>query len=1086
MNQNFQTSSNQLNPTPQDYSQSNHTQNSNIALNPHISPLSHVSILKTEEQKEIVRTNIFEPNNPNSNNPEHFTVVTEVIRRKSNIPLDVKPNTSNKIDINFSFNRPIIESTLNQNIQNRNVNINIDEDKRKKEQNYKLLIKKIAMQLKNKIRPPTHGFFYFAFQKGQYPLFIIKKFEDKIINHSIQLNSDIFNVYFEKYLKYRQLVKKIALLLKANMQHMFWENDRYKNQSIQVKVTNKNINNNSNVNTEITTNIKTKNNVQGHSNVAVKKNVSTNKNNMQNNKKIINVKTNQVNTNTSQTGNNLANNAKKIKSHNLKSTNASSNNNRNNMNNQNSSQYNLASHKLNNVINPFAATAKAQNQIQKKLNFNKKVEPPSNKNNSNLFNNKQFKGRNGVTNVEKNEINKSASSETNKNGKIKFNNHFGKLQNNNKEMSINNSVNDNIKITSNMSDRTQVITLGKKNANNNITTTITNNNLNNVQNSIDSNNDVEMKDEINNNNNTTAFNMNQEINNNNINNQQPKKSLNMKLIPSNSIIETNTIMNNVQTNNNSTVQNDTSNNNNNESMIRINNIKRMTFDSIKSPGKKLTIKLSAFKKTEDIPKTNITKAPDTNPYIPIKISQTKIDINSIEIPSDNSKITDEHISFVNKFNVLLSNNGLVMEYNIPMAENDEGKYYLKKNEFWEKFVNYVYIKYLIDKKNKLSMFSFLHLIEQYFLWCEFISPENAKNFKKLLIDVMSKVFTQKEIKQFLSMNKMNNLEELFSKYEVFMKYGNKNNYMKNNEIQIKIDNGEECNCELCQNEKACIKKISEMNKSINIDVNVESIMIEAQNPPEIKKKENDTEKYQTNNYYISFKGKNKSGLFSKSKTLHSFESVFQYVPPRLDIQEENKEEEKEEIKEKEVKEEQIKSASNKKKSKSKSESKSKSKSKSRSKSKNKKEKKDKENFIDVINNAKIDEYLTKEENDKEEKENEEDKEEKEEKEKSENRKQSRKKNAKKNNNNKKNKRNSSKYSNNDVINYEMSSDEEEEKEKEKEKDKKKKKRKSKSRNKNYSIKYELESETESEEEDYIKNKKKSNQYPKRKKGKSKW
>jgi hypothetical protein len=97
-------------------------------------------------------------------------------------------------------------------------------------------------------------------------------------------------------------------------------------------------------------------------------------------------------------------------------------------------------------------------------------------------------------------------------------------------------------------------------------------------------------------------------------------------------------------------------------------------------------------------------------------------------------------------------------------------------------------------------------------------------------------------------------------------------------------------------------------------------MIEAQNPPEIKKKENDTEKYQTNNYYISFEGKNKSGLFSKSKTLHSFESVYQYVPPKL-----NMKVEKEEVKEE--KEEVIKSASNKKKSKSKSKSNSKSKSK---------------------------------------------------------------------------------------------------------------------------------------------------------------
>ena len=762
MNQNFQKSSTQINQTSEQFSQSNHTQTSNIALNPHISPVSRVSILKTEEQKEIVRTNIFEPNNPDSNNGNHFTVVTEVIHRNSNIPLDIKPNPSNKIDINFSFNRPIVESTSNQNIQNKTVNINMaDTTKIKSEESYKLLIKRIAMQLKNKIKPPTHGFFYFALQKGQYPLVIIKKLEEKILNHTIELNSDIFNVYIEKYLKYWQLVKKIAHLIKANMKQMFWESERYKNQSIQVKVTNKNINVNMN-----TTNNKIKSNVPGHINVAAKKNMTTNKNNIQNNKKVINVRTTQVNNTTSTVGNNINNNAKKIKSHNLKSTNVISNN-RNNINNQNINQNNLASHRLNPVINPFNDTAKIQNQIHKKINFPKKIEQPNNKNN--LFNNKQIKGKNVINNVEKNEQNKSASSETNKTGKIKFNNHFDKLQNNNKEMTINNSVNDNINISNNISERTQIITLGKKNFDNNITT----NNIN-VQNLADANNDIEMKDESN-----KAYNINQEINNN-INIEQPKKSLNMKLIPSNSNNEINTLMNNNNFNNNNSnniitenMQSDINKNNNNESIVRINDVKKISFDSIKSPGKKLTIKLSAFKKSEDIPNTNIVQT-TTTIHPPITVTQTKIDINSIEVPSDNSKITDEHISFVNKFNVLLSSNGIMMEYNIPMAENDEGKHYLKKNEFWEKFVNYVYINYLIDKKNKLSMFSFLHLIEQYFLWCEFTSSENAKEFKLLLIDVMNKVFTQKEIKQFLLMNKMNNLEELFSKYEIFIKYGNKN------------------------------------------------------------------------------------------------------------------------------------------------------------------------------------------------------------------------------------------------------------------------------------------------------------------------
>ena len=1020
MNQNMQNPQAQFNKASEHFSQSHHTQNSNAILNPNISPLSHVYILKTEEQKEIVRTNIFEPNNSNANNNDHFCVVTEVIRRKSNIPLDPKPNTSNKIDINFSFNHPMVDNTLNQNIQNKTVNINIvdnDIEKIKKEENYKILIKRIAMQLKNKIRPPTHGFFYFAMQKGQYPLVIIKKFEDKIINHTIDLNSDIFNVYSEKYLKYKALVKKIALLLKANMKHLFWENDKYQNQSIQVKVTNKNNNMN-------TTNIKTKNNVPGQSNFAQKKNVNINKSNMQNNKKIINVKTTQINS--VGYGNNIINNQKKIKSHNLKSTTVTSTN-------------NMASHRLNPVTNPFNATARTQNQIQKKLNFSKKVEQ---NNKSNLFNNKQMKNKN-INNIEQNKS-ISASSETNKNEKIKFN-HFGKLQNINKEIPINNSVNNNVEI---ISDKIQTITLSKKNVNNNIVTN-NNNDINNVQKTMDDYNDVEMKDEKNVNQIVETINNN----NNNMNiTIEPKKSLNMKIIPTRETITSvnnNTVnnsmdieMNNIQNNNNS---------NNTTSIIRTDNIKRITLDSVKSPAKKLAIKLSTFRKSEDIIKTNMAQTSNMA-QSQTKITPKKIDISEIIAPLDNTKITDEHISFINKFKVLLSSNGLSMEYNIPMAYNEEGKYYLKKNEFWEKFVNYVFVNYLMEKKNKLSIFSFLYLIEQYFLWCEIPSPEYANEFKKLIIETMNKVFTQKEITQFLLMNKLNKLEELFNKYELFLKYGNKNNYMKNNEIEIKIDNGEECNCELCQNQKACIRKISEMNKSTNIDVNVESIMIEAQNPPNEKSKENGIGQYQTDNYFISFQGKNKTGLFSKSKTLHSFESVYQYVPPRFNIKEEEKEEE-------------IKPASDKKKSKSKS------KSKSKDKRSSTKDKKEKENFIDVSNNAKIEDYVKKEEKE----------EDKDDKENSENKKRSRKKSLKKNNNKKNKKTNITKYMEDSDI------ESEEEKEKEKEKDKKKKKRKSKSRNKSYSRKYiDTESETESEESDYIKNKnKKSNQYPKKKKGKSK-
>ena len=407
----------------------------------------------------------------------------------------------------------------------------------------------------------------------------------------------------------------------------------------------------------------------------------------------------------------------------------------------------------------------------------------------------------------------------------------------------------------------------------------------------------------------------------------------------------------------------------------------------------------------------------------------------------------------------MANNDIIIEYNIPMSKSLEGVNHLKKYEFWEKYIYYLYINYLIDKKNKLSLFTFIHLIEQYFLWCEYSEAESAKKFKKLIIDIINKVFSEKDLKQFLSMNKINNLEELFAKYEVFMKYGNKINYQTNKEIEIKIDNDEECNCELCKNEKACVKKISEMNKKTNINMNIESIQFKAEYSPKAKQNINPNNHLETNNYSISFAGKNKSGLFSKSKTMHSFETVYQYIPPKInnelsDIEEKNEKE-----------------------TYPKRKSKSKSKSKSKNKSKRSSKKNDEETYIDLTKDTKLEEFFEKGEDEENKEENKE--EEKEEELSSNNKSRSRKKNSKRNN--KKNKKKISSF-----IKDETESESEE---KDKKKDKKKKKQKSKSRNKSYnSRKYPVsDSETESDESDFTKNKnKKVSHNPKRKKGKSKW
>ena len=670
MNSNIPNSSSKMNDISQISSGIHQSQKSgSIPIShPIISPMNQVAILKTEEQKEIVRTNVFEPNNTSSSNDQKFCVVTEVIRRKSNIPFDSKSNTSNKVDIKFSFNNQSSDTAVNP-FQNRKLNVNIvdsssNQEKIKNEESYKLLIKRLALQLKNKIRPPTHGFFSFVLLKGSYPLMIIRKLQGNILNHSIELNSNIFQEYTQKYYRYKELVKKIALLLKRNLTNkMFWETERYQNESIQVKVTNKNItSNNANI----------KNNSNGHdtnANAPNKKNINNNiKANIQNKKPVNTVKNQQTNQN---------NNQKKIKSHVTKAVNTHTNKSNLTHPSTSTSQSNLGSHRYNNTTNAFnAAKTQSQNQTQlqnqKKGNFTKKTEAINT--NKNMYN-RPLRNKN-VNNNTKNEGTKSASSETNKAGKIKFMN-MGKIPD-----LPNKSFDNNKEEAKNISERTQIITLSKKAVNNSMT---------NMQNISNINNDVEMKDETNKVNKII-------VTDNNIEQNEQKTFINMKMIPHRNTTSNTTINNSSLFNNNVPIQN-------NSSLIHENNVQKITFDSIKSPGKKLHIKLSPLKKDEDIIKKNIKKNSSKNKaQIPKK--EIKIDLNEIIIPSfDNNKITDDHISFVNKFNVLMSNNNIDIEYNIPMSKSEDGVNYLKKNEFWEKYIYYLYINYLIDNKNKISLLS---------------------------------------------------------------------------------------------------------------------------------------------------------------------------------------------------------------------------------------------------------------------------------------------------------------------------------------------------------------------------------------------
>ena len=73
MTSNVQPSSSQMNQISQHSSGLHESHQNQLIPNPHsnISPVSRVSILKTEEQKEIVRTNVFEPNNITAQNSQN-------------------------------------------------------------------------------------------------------------------------------------------------------------------------------------------------------------------------------------------------------------------------------------------------------------------------------------------------------------------------------------------------------------------------------------------------------------------------------------------------------------------------------------------------------------------------------------------------------------------------------------------------------------------------------------------------------------------------------------------------------------------------------------------------------------------------------------------------------------------------------------------------------------------------------------------------------------------------------------------------------------------------------------------------------
>ena len=965
MNSNYQKSSDQM-INPSKITSLTNVQIESIS-NSNVNSRSQFPILKTEEKKEIVRTNIYEPNDNSLGNKPQFCVVTEVIRRSPNISLCPQRNSFNISPKNFSFNQIIPEQQMNQSFQNNAINVQISDsnsknyEKGKNSNNYKLLIKRIATQLKKKVRQPTQGFFYFIFQKGEYPMNIIRKIRVQIINHTIKLDNAIFELYTQKYIKYRELIKKIAFLSKKSMKSIkFWENPRYSNNSNQIK--SKNLNQ--------TINVKLSQNTLNN------KNNTTETSNLNHNNKKLNNKSKEEAKNI-----HLKSNAQNKKNNNQKNMRSNSNDSHTNLKTHINSKSNVKNQqKSNPKTNPFKANSTNNNlmnqkikpimsnkdnkknnikipSLNKSLLYNKEKNKKVNIHN-NTFSNQYSKTQNialnlevdknkTLINVSDNRINaidkekklpniESQISDKNKMDIIKEDSNS--LEN---EIKLGQNLNNNISHNIQIQDDLNIINTQSEPILYNYTETekeieMKNNfekvNSNTIQYKIDNktsdlnkfeikNNKINFNNEFFNNNKNITMNEKERNNNFELNNRPEEmknnKYIDMKNIQGNSDIPPNQLNKNVI----------------DSSLFKDKDIKRVSFNSRKSEGKTIEIKLSAFRKNKKEEKNvNTLKNQSKNnidniqKVVPIVTTNLE-DKSQTNLIQNNNNSLQLQISSINEFNLLLSNNNINIIFNIPTSTDEKGQNLLKQNIFWERYIQYLYNCYIVNK-NKVSLFCFIQIIEQYFIWCENKSAEINLEFKKNIIDIVKKLYTDEEISQFLNMNKMNNLEELFKKYEIFMNKNRDYDFKSSKEIEVKIDNdSKQCNCELCKNEIACINRVSEINKNLLSNVNTDNILFSGNSNSNIKKLEK-----------IEQRQNNINNVFTKSKTLQTFECAYNYIPKPKN---EGKKESKKEMKSSSSKEKEIsKKGSNK----------------SLQKNKNKKT----EKFVDLaLEDKKIDEYLEK-------------------------------------------------------------------------------------------------------------------------------
>ena len=291
--------------------------------------------------------------------------------------------------------------------------------------------------------------------------------------------------------------------------------------------------------------------------------------------------------------------------------------------------------------------------------------------------------------------------------------------------------------------------------------------------------------------------------------------------------------------------------------------------------RKIEYNMTLLKKSEDEKEMKLKEQKMMNLEDKIEGNQELNLGQDINVNLSNIEVTKSN--FIHDFKKFLDKVDISLVNNLPVTINQKNKLYFEQNNFWFLILNYIFYQ-----NNNLSFYTLLSLIDQYFLWCTEKTKDNFSLIKKLILEYITKNFSTEKINQFLFMNKLQNIEKIFEKFELSIKTDEKDNELR----QVKIDELNlinnvlpKCDCDLCQNEQACIKKVADLNKE-KIQI-IKGQNIDYIGDKELNKNINKNNEMNIDSgeeiYFKGISDKKTNKIFTKSKTRFSENTNFVYT-----------------------------------------------------------------------------------------------------------------------------------------------------------------------------------------------------------------